>query len=517
MGNQFLRDLRGPSRRRFLKWSGALAAAIGVDRATYLNIIADEGGHHTAEASITKALRSIHLVNGNGVYAWWQLLWPHTEVGNSNAHSTVASPTSGKVAYHEPASMGLRYNPCAAYGEGASSRGADGVNHEFHYASQAPWINAGKTAPLPGMEVTGMMAGQDETHTLFPSSAARISGKADLLAGIAALQVKESSSIAPVIGTDPFKYGSAAGAPDAVTVPNAAGLVDLFNSAASQFLLTAEKDRKIYETYYKAYVGLRRAAPRTAMVPHLEVTKKAATLVGLNYASQLQPADQLANYGIQNVFSENLVAMQRSGLDNFGRMTITCAKALALGLSNMAVIAVSPGATSDTKWTDPHSTFNTGGDLNQSIVCTRVIGDIMNGLYTYLNGIPDPENGGTMMDNTLITVHGDTAHSPLQASGWPDATPDACNWIYVVGKGYIKHGWFGRVHYQASNCRPGKQNGCTSGFDAQGNGDDIRGLSSNNTVTAAGAAIAYCVAKGNSNLVSELGPSVANYAGLLAP
>ena len=45
-----LKDLRGPSRRNFLKWFGAAGAAIGLERSKVLNCLIDSGGVALADS-----------------------------------------------------------------------------------------------------------------------------------------------------------------------------------------------------------------------------------------------------------------------------------------------------------------------------------------------------------------------------------------------------------------------------------------------------------------------------------
>ena len=45
-------------------------------------------------------------------------------------------------------------------------------------------------------------------------------------------------------------------APEIATVSNAGAMIDLFNSAASKFLLIRPGDQQLYETYFKALVNL---------------------------------------------------------------------------------------------------------------------------------------------------------------------------------------------------------------------------------------------------------------------
>ena len=93
-------------------------------------------------------------------------------------------------------------------------------------------------------------------------------------------------------------------------------------------------------------------------------------------------------------------------------------------------------------------------------------------------------------------MHGDTPKDPLDKSGWPDGTPNNANWIYVMGNGLIKTGWFGGV----------RANGTTDGFDPA-TGETIPNQQANATSAAAGAAVAFAVAKGDMKRV-RIDPSL---------
>jgi hypothetical protein len=84
-------------------------------------------------------------------------------------------------------------------------------------------------------------------------------------------------------------------------------------------------------------------------------------------------------------------------------------------------------------------------------------------------------------------------------AAWPDATPGNSNWLYVMGNGYLKTGWFGGV----------KSDGSTAGFDPT-TGKEVPGQSSDATSAAAGAAVAYAVARGDMKRVRDLytGPAI---------
>src|SRR5262245_53779675 len=80
--NPGMKDLRGPSRRNFLKMVGAAGAAFGLERSHVLNYLLDEGGSALADSGCASVNRSVHIIGGNGSVAWFQLLWPHLEVAD---------------------------------------------------------------------------------------------------------------------------------------------------------------------------------------------------------------------------------------------------------------------------------------------------------------------------------------------------------------------------------------------------------------------------------------------------
>ena len=344
MANWKLRALRGKQRRDFLKLILATGAGLGIERSGVLNYIAGVAGHGVAEAAVSKTSRALLLSCGQGVFAWMQSLWPMPEV----ATKIDQFPTAAWL-YHD----GAAYSGPPGYYIDPATAAASGDRH-FYYGPDAPWLHDDSLAPSatnsPKRYVTGIMAGTDETHTRFPNTATTVGTGADLPAMVGALQTKDGSSvIVPAIGIDPLEFGTASGAPNVVSVPNAQGLIDTFNSAASQLVLAADEDRQIFETYYNALVGLRRAAPRSSWEPELLITKNAAHLVGLNLSAGLIPtAQDLENFGINELLAATpLESRQRSKLEAFGRSMVVVARAFANGLTNMAVVALSQGATSD--------------------------------------------------------------------------------------------------------------------------------------------------------------------------
>jgi hypothetical protein len=130
----------------------------------------------------------------------------------------------------------------------------------------------------------------------------------------------------------------------------------------------------------------------------------------------------------------------------------------------------------------------------------KALGQYLDQFMTDMMGVQDPScTSSSMADNLVITVHGDTPKDPTNRNGWPDGTPSNSNWMYVMGNGYLKTGWFGGVH----------ADGRESGFDPS-TGADVPGQSSNMTSAAAGAAVAYAVCKGDIRTVNNFysGPSL---------
>ena len=530
MTNWKLKDLRSNRRRTFLKMCTATAAAIGISRTDLLNFLSDEGGYGIAEAAGSTYGRSLIIPSPNGVYAWFQELWPVADVAfkacqNANVPSQ-SSQFGGFSSYLYTSQYG--YNPGNGYrgtytwGKGnvmpslpTGVKGWSGGDRSFFYGPHAPCFD--HTNGVPKYPVTALMSGKDETHTEFPTSATVLSGNSSMQAALAALGSAGSGAIVPVLGIDPVKYGRAPGAPEVATVPSANGMIDLFNSAASQFTLATKVDQELFEVYYKALVGLRKSSNKSAWLPQMSITKNSARIIGLNFASQLTPTSQdLTDFGIQemidglNASSAYMTTTQRSGIEEFSKVLIVVAKAFTLGLSKTAIVALSPGPTSDTTFTDPHVTFDSTLLMNQGRNTTKHLGRAIDGFYGYLSKQVDPESPTEKLDqNTVLVAYGDTPHTPLQGNAWPDATPDACNWSYVMDpKGNIKNGWFGHCYANKINNRNG------IGYDPLTGLDDMNKTSDQMSSFSSTAAV-YATARGDSNKTAEFGNSPNIISGLI--
>ena len=530
MANWKLKELRDERRRTFLKMCGVTAAVIGISRTDLLNFLADEGGYGLAEAAGYNYGRSLLVPAPNGAHAWFQELWPVADVAMKACQNANVPGLSGNFggfsSYLYTSQYG--YNPVNGYrgtftgGKGmpmpslpSEVKAWSGGDKPFFYGPDAPWFD--HISGIPKYPVTAFMSGKDETHTEFPSSQVSLSGTASMQAALASLGASNSNVVVPVLGIDPVKYGRAPGAPDVATVPNANGMIDLFNSAASQFTLGSKADQDLFEVYYKALAGLRKSSSRSSWLPQMNITKNAARIIGLNFAAQLTPTEQdLINFGIQEMIdslngnSSYMSMSQRKGIEEFGRVLITVAKAFTLGLSKTAIVALSPGPTSDTSFTDPHITFDGMAQMSQGRNTTKHLGKVLNGFYNYLSQQVDPESPSEKLDqNTVFVAYGDTPHTPLQGSAWPDATPDACNWTYVMDpKAHIKNGWFGHVYTNKVN------NINAVAFDPITGMDDPT-KSSEQVTSFASAATVFAVAKGDSNKTAEYGISPNVVSGLI--
>ncbi|MFO0555852.1 MAG: twin-arginine translocation signal domain-containing protein [Polyangiaceae bacterium] len=447
-----LKNLEGPSRRQFLKWACAAGAALAVERARFLNVINDMGGEALAQAASCAATnKSFHIVAGDGGFAWFQLLWPHVEIAKSNNDS---------FAFH-------------AYGEQTDATDTD---KPFVHGPEAPWTSFDRSK-----RVSAFMSGNNQTHTPTPGSAATLGNNQSMLAVVSAIQ-RTTPSLLPVIGVNPVNFGTAPGAPAITTVADADGMVQLFNSSASRAILEVPEDATLYDAYYKALLGLNKAAARPTQLRGLRVGKQAASFLGQNLAAQLQVTNaDLTRYQIDGGTPNKLA--------NIARACIVAAKAFKLNLTQSVIIP----AMRD----DPHGAF---GDMNNLRSTVRTLGSILDNFMADLAALPDPScQARNLSDSVVMTVHGDTPKDPRDRSGWPDGTPNNSNWLYVMGNGYTKTGWFGGV----------RANGQTDTFDPT-TGNTVPNGSSSDTSAAAGAAVAFAVAKGDMRRVQDFynGPAI---------
>ena len=444
-------DLPEHARRDFIKWTIGLGAALGLRPWKVFEIQQSLVGNAVADsASCASVNRFVGLICGNGGHAWNTQLWPHP------GQATVAS-----AAFYAP-------------GKAVAQVAGTGDN---------PMMVAPDAPKFAGKKITGIVCGTNMTHTNQPTSSVTVATGVSMFAAAAALQTA-SPTLVPAIGVGAVPYGVAAGAPPVASVPNAAGMVDLFNSASSLAggALANASDAALFEAYYKANLTLHSAAARPTMTSGLSTGKVASNLIGKNLASQLKPtAADLARYGITTTTPAKL--------SSIGNALITTAKAFALNLTSHVMIP----AFQD----DPHGAFQDMATLTATVV---TYGKILDAFMADCMAVDDPMCAGRKIgDNLVMAWNGDTTKNAMAPAGWADGTTGNHNVLYVLGNGLMKGGWFGGIQADSS----------LSLWNPLG-GAAATGSTSATLAAPASAAVLYAVAKGDMRRVQDFyrGPAL---------
>jgi len=401
---------------------------------------------------------------GNGSFCWFHMQWPPPEV---------AVYDGPNVPTFEPASAGFHHQPAAP-------------DREFFYRSYAPWQDANG----PTRAMTAFLAGHDETTSLTPDSAVHLSNERSLVAAATALQQQARPLPLPPLGIVPFM-----GVPSALLGWDADALLHAIQSFTRRVVLEPQDDHELFETYYEALVGLEAAADRSSWATQLDITKGASALVGLDVTPSLTPTSQdLTTYGLDWIAASGADAVQKPALDRFGRAMIVVARALKLGLTNTGLVGVTTLPTSNHSFVHAANTWNSESTRAAGLATAQGMGKILDGFYADLATVDDPHRPGVTLDQRVVlTAHGDTPHSPLIQSGWPSGTPSDSNWLYVLGQGRLRTGWFGRIGAGSNHAVP------VWGFNPT-TGDEVLGQPAVATSTAASAAALYAIV-GDSYLV----------------
>ena len=455
MVDQRLKELRGTSRRDFLRWSATVAACLGLERARLLNVLNDTAGTAAADtAQCNTTLRHIHVVDGNGGLSNWTLAFPIPAVVKGNN---------------------------AQFSHYAMGKGVDAVGYDkpYTYGPDSPWQQNST------WKMSAFVGGQNETHTATPNSVMTLGGNT-MIASAAAIQ-QANPTLLPVLTVGGIQFGTAPGAPSVAAVGAAPQLVDLFNSQASRSLLQGDANGPLAEAYYKAFLGLNAAAGKATVAKAYGTGKVSMNLLARNLATQLTPtAADLALFGVGN--------NTPGAVTNMSRAMITTMKAFSLGLTSMLIMR---GFNND-----PHGLF--GGGNAQATTVGQAIGKMLDGLHALGKSLPDPGcSSKTLADALVFSVSGDTYKQPFNRDGWGDGTPGNSNILYVMGAGHIKTGWFGEIAnantVRAWDISPGNVN-------ANANYANVRGQLG----AAAGAAALFAVAKGDMRRVQDFynGPSI---------
>jgi hypothetical protein len=443
-----LKELRGPGRREFLRWSATVAACLGLERARFLNVLGDTAGSAAADTAACAATnRLISIVDGNGGLANWTQVFPFGKV--------IASTNAAYSHY--------------ALGKGVAPP-AGTFDKPFTYAPDTPWKNNSK------WRISAFVAGNNETHTATPATAISL-GANSMLASAAAIQ-QANPTLLPVLTVGGIQFGAAPGAPPPAAVNAANQLIDLFNSAASKALLQQPENGALAEAYYKAFIGLNAAAGRSTLAKQYGVGKVSMNLLSKNLSTQLTPtaADE-------TLFG--LTGTTPGAVQNMSRAMITTVKAFSLGLTSMLVMR----AFND----DPHGLF-AGGDA-AAATKAAAMGKMLNGLHDLAKSKADPScSSKTLGDSIVMSISGDTFKAPFDRAGWGDGTPNGSNLLYVMGAGHLKTGWFGDMDPAAGAMGWDQATG-NAGGAYTGRGAELG--------ASAAAALLFAVAKGDMRRVRD--------------
>jgi hypothetical protein len=437
-------DLRGASRRDFLRWGATVAACLGLERARFLNVLNDTAGSAAADAACAISKKSIHFVDGNGGFARWTQVFPFPKVITS---------TNNNYSHY-------------ALGKAVAATGYD---KPWQFGPDSPW----QTGPW---KISAFVAGNSETHTQLVQSTGAL-GANTLLASAAAIQ-QANPTLLPVMTVGQIQFGTAPGAPAVAAVGASNQLVDLFNSAASRALLNTPENGALAEAYYKAFLGLNSAAGRTTIAKPYGTGKVSMNLLAKNLSSQLTPtaADQ-AFFGI--------TATSPQAVTNMTAALITTIKAFSLGLTSMMAL----GATFRD---DPHGAFTNVPKLTTE---SQALGKMLQGIYDLAKTMQDPScTARTLADSIVMTVQGDTFKAPFASNGWGDGTPNNSNMLYVMGSGYLKTGMIGDMDPAA---------GAGAWDPATGNAAGTYNGKGAMLGSAAAAAALYAIAKGDMRRVRD--------------
>jgi len=469
-------DIPNHARRDFIKWSVGMGAALGLRPWKIFEVQESIlGPAHAANAAALPALRSVHIVAGNGGLAWFTQLFPFYQI--------CADTTNSNVSFYMPGQF-TEVAPDPNTGDQPLRLGPDAPSALATYKKK----------------MTVFTVGKNETHTNAPTSSAAVSGSNALFASAAAIQSAQPTLV-PAIAVGMLPFGAAPGAPSLASVPNANSVAGLFKSVASSSGGALEKPENaaLFEAYFKANIALQKAAGRPTQTQELLTAKAAANLLGkqLNLAPS---AADLMRYGVDDGTLGTVGASSNKGkLVNIATVLIQSVKAFQQNLTSMVMLP----AMND----DPHGAF---GDMATLKGTVKTLGTILNAFLTDMNTTKDPVDGAhTLGDNLVLTITGDTCKDPNNSQGWPDGTPDSANLLITYdGSGRLKGGSFGGVN----------SDGSTSAFNSADGSVIATAKASDHLAGAAPAcaAVLNSVAQGDQRRVGDF-YSGNSYNGLLNP
>lgn len=447
-------ELRGSSRRDFIKGVFAASAALGLGPTRAFDLLDQFGGSALADQANPNLM--VNLVLGTGSLARATVIWPVPMVIEQNQPNfAIDGPIDSKFQLAKPMGGRKLYN-----------RVVDGKP----VFGERPW--------------SVFLAGNSQAHSTFQTFNGNTTtitqgGQANLFSAAAVIQ-NALHALIPAIGVqrngqNPNFAPAPAGTPAPSVVPNGQAMVGLFSSAASQLMsrLQPQQNQALFSQYYSAFMGLSKWADK----PFYErVRTDARTALGLvvkNLATELAvKPNQVQQWG-------GTIAQTDERLRALTEVLIVSANAFKLGLTAQVTVP----AFND----DPHGAF-AGNPTELFDGLARVLQSFQG----ELDGIKDPVNPNKRLgDRLVMTISGDTTKNPFERSGWPDGTPGGMNLLFVQGAGHIPGGWFGDAN------PGGRTNWDPATGRNQGNvGNDVC------SSAACGAAL-YAVANGSKDAVRQ--------------
>jgi hypothetical protein len=435
------KELRGASRRAFLRGATALGAAMGWGPTRLLDFIERGGGTAAADCSTKGIQNLVVFVGAGGAHGYPHFLFPHPDTfADPSRYVENATTGTSRAAVHFlqnstqggnlsnpgmfPGStwnnMPLNQRWKRYYGvykqDSVPSNTAMGPDKKFIVTTpHTPWIEKyGLKKAITSIDGHGINPFHIEgSHNTYVNTAKAWT----MMAAAATIQLTRPS-ITPVIlvgtmervgggGTtrDFYNAGNMPGAPEPAIVSGAEAMVDLFNSNATLAagILSNPKNAVIYEAYVKGLIGSSKTASIPTFTRGYRTGKVAANLVGLNLADQLRATDaDRVRYG----FTGNNPSKAAELRDRM----IVAAKALKLGLTSQVCIKY----FSD----DPHDIFSAAGvgGLNASDVA-ELFSRLLNAFMDDLMSVQDPFCPGIKLgDNTVIAFVGDTPRTTTPPS-----------------------------------------------------------------------------------------------------
>lgn len=484
------KELRGASRRQFLRGAAAMGAALGWGPARLLDFIERGGGTASADCSTKGVQNLVVFVGAGGAHGYPHFMFPHPDTFADKTRYEENATGTTRAAVHFLQNVnngGMLSNPAmfpgstwndiplpnrwkryygvdnqafggvtsvsaasvaadqAFYKQGSvPSNTAMGPDKKFIVTTpHTPWIEKyGLKKAITAIDGAGINPFHIEgAHNTYVNDAK----KWTMMAAAATIQLTRPA-ITPVIlvgssfekvlggGTarDFYNTGNMPGAPEAAFVSGADAMIDLFNSNATLAagVLSNPKNAVIYEAYVKGLIGSSKTADIPTFTRGYRTGKVAANLVGLNLADQLRATDaDRVRYGFTGTNPLKAAELR-------DRM-IVAAKALKLGLTSQVCIKY----FSD----DPHGIFSSAGvgAMNASDVA-ELFSRLLNAFMDDLMAVQDPFCPGIKLgDNTVIAFVGDTPRTMTLRDNWNDPTVGGQNRTWIMSNGVLKTGFFG--------------------------------------------------------------------------